>query len=106
MNIELLKEKTLTLRATLNALKDKDLAAAALAADLEPLMFLAERGQIPTPMEWRDIPGRYLFTEQGLQQYTELEQAFAEFRIELTGGETPSLRRLKVQMEKKKSGRS
>ena len=30
---------------------------------------------------------RYLFTEEGLQQYADLEHAFAEFRIELSGGE-------------------
>ncbi|MNY30802.1 hypothetical protein D3C86_1649290 [compost metagenome] len=54
-------------------------------------------------MEWRDIPGRYLFTEEGLQQYAALEQAFAEFKIELTGGESPTLRRLKAQMEVKKN---
>lgn len=47
-------------------------------------------------MEWREIPGRYLFAEEGLQQYAELEHAFAEFRIELTGGESPILRRLKL----------
>jgi hypothetical protein len=58
----------------------------------------AERDQIRTPLEWRDIPGRFLFTEDGLQQYAELELAFAEFKIELTGGESPTLLRLKAQM--------
>jgi hypothetical protein len=71
--------------------------------ELEPLLVLVETGQIRTPMEWRDIPGRYLFTEEGLQQYAALEQAFAEFKIELTGGESPTLRRLKAQMEEKKN---
>ena len=105
MNIEKLKEKALKLRAAIDALKAQDPAAAKLAVELEPLLVLAETGQIRTPMEWRDIPGRYLFTEEGLQQYAALEQAFAEFKIELTGGESPTLRRLKEQMgEKKNSG--
>lgn len=103
MNIELLKVKTLKLRAAIDALKANDPAAAKLAVELEPLLLLAEQGQIRTPMEWRDIPGRYLFTEEGLQQYAELEHAFAEFKIELTGGESPTLRRLKAQMEEKKN---
>ncbi|MCA4960491.1 hypothetical protein [Pseudomonas sp. Y24-6] len=105
MNIEKLKEKALKLRAAIDALKAQDPAAAKLAVELEPLLVLAETGQIRTPMEWRDIPGRYLFTEEGLQQYAALEHAFAEFKIELTGGESPTLRRLKEQMgEKKNSG--
>ena len=105
MNIEKLKEKALKLRAAIDALKAQDPAAAKLAVELEPLLILAETGQIRTPMEWRDIPGRYLFTEEGLQQYAALEHAFAEFKIELTGGESPTLRRLKEQMgEKKNSG--
>lgn len=103
MKIENLKEKALKLRAAIDALKAQDPAAAKLAVELEPLLVLAERDQIRTPMEWRDIPGRYLFTEEGLQQYAELEQAFAEFKIELTGGESPTLRRLKAQMEEKKN---
>ena len=103
MNIEKLKEKALKLRAAIDALKAQDPAAAKLAVELEPLLVLAETGQIRTPMEWRDIPGRYLFTEEGLQQYAALEQAFAEFKIELTGGESPTLRRLKAQMEEKKN---
>ncbi|VVO61989.1 hypothetical protein PS838_00841 [Pseudomonas fluorescens] len=103
MKIENLKEKALKLRAAIDALKAQDPAAAKLAVELEPLLVLAETGQIRTPMEWRDIPGCYLFTEEGLQQYAALEQAFAEFKIELTGGESPTLRRLKAQMEEKKN---
>jgi hypothetical protein len=38
-----------------------------------------------------------------LHHYAELEHAFAEFKIELTGGESPTLRRLKSQMEEKKN---
>ncbi|MBV7477300.1 hypothetical protein [Pseudomonas sp. PDM31] len=99
MDIEELKEKSLKLRTAIDALRAKDPVADKLDLELAPLMDLVERGQIRKPMEWRDIPGRYLFTEEGLQQYAELEHAFAEFRIELTGGESPALRRLRAQME-------
>ena len=110
MNIEALKEKTLTLRAVIDALKASDPAVEKLSVELELLMTRAEREQIHRPMEWRDIPGRYLFTEEGLQQYAELEHAFAEFRIELIGGESPTLRKLKEKMGERpksepKSGR-
>jgi hypothetical protein len=103
MDIGNLKEKTLKLRSAIDALKANDPAVAKLDLELAPLMDQAERGQIRTPLEWRDIPGRYLFTEDGLQQYAELELAFAEFKIELTGGESPALHRLKAEMEAKKN---
>jgi hypothetical protein len=103
MDIEKLKEKTLRLRSTIDALMAEDPAVAQLDLELAPLMDRAERGRIRTPLEWRDIPGCYLFTEDGLQQYAELELAFAVFKIELIGGESPTLRRLKTQMEEKKN---
>jgi len=46
----------------------------------------------------RDIPARKLFTEEELLQYSELEHAFAEFCIDLTGGQPPTLRRLEASM--------
>jgi hypothetical protein len=98
MDIEKLKETALKLRSAIDALKAMDPAIAKLDQELAPLMDRAERDQIRTPLEWRDIPGRFLFTEDGLQQYAELELAFAEFKIELTGGESPTLLRLKAQM--------
>ena len=98
MDIEKLKETALKLRSAIDALKAMDPAVTRLDQELAPLMDRADRGQIRTPLEWRDIPGRFLFTEEGLQQYAELELAFAEFKIELTGGESPTLLRLKVQI--------
>lgn len=98
MNIEALKDKARKLQAAIDALKAIEPAAATLGILLEPLITKAECMEIRTPMEWRDIPGGYLFTEERLQQYSALERAYAQFQIELTGGETPILRRLKEQM--------
>lgn len=98
MNSETLKQKSLKLRLIIDSLKAQDPAAMKLSVELEPLLKAADQERIRTPMEWRDIPGRYLFTEEGLQQYADLEHAFAEFRIELTGGESPTLRKLKARM--------
>ncbi|PZQ35055.1 MAG: hypothetical protein DI560_26965 [Pseudomonas putida] len=93
MNTQSLKQKSLKLRLIIDSLKAQDPAALKLRVELEPLMTAADQELIRTPMEWRDIPGRYLFTEEGLRRYRELEHAFAEFRIELSGGESPTLRR-------------
>jgi hypothetical protein len=56
----------------------------------------ARTGKIVTPMEWRDVPGAHNFTEGGLRKYAALETAFAEFRIEVTGGESPVLKNLRL----------
>ncbi|MFA0945664.1 MULTISPECIES: hypothetical protein [Pseudomonas syringae group] len=98
MDAEHLKQKTQKLREVIEGLKKSDHVVEKLRAEIEPLMQMAESGMITAKLQWRDIPGRYLFTEEGLQQYSHLEHAFAEFRIELTGGETPLLRKLKREM--------
>ncbi|WP_164329033.1 hypothetical protein [Pseudomonas viridiflava] len=98
MDIEKLKQKTQKLREAIEDLEKSDHVVEKLRIEIEPLMKLAESGMIPVKLQWRDIPGRYLFTEESLQKYSLLEHAFAEFRIELTGGETPLLRKLKKEM--------
>ncbi|MEN4748789.1 hypothetical protein ABEH28_03250 [Pseudomonas sp. Ps21-P2] len=82
----------LNLETHLKAYADLDAEAAELYAELKPLLKLVMEGAITTPWEWGQIPGRYRFSERGLQAYEALEQAFATFCIELTGGETPALK--------------
>ncbi|POQ00002.1 hypothetical protein CFBP3846_00632 [Pseudomonas syringae pv. avii] len=98
MDIEKLKQKTQKLREAIEDLEKSDHVVEKLRIEIESLMKLAESGMMPVKLQWKDIPGRYLFTEESLQQYPLLEHAFAEFRIELTGGETPLLRKLKREM--------
>lgn len=52
---------------------------------------------VKTPLEWRDIRGSIFFSEGDLAKFFDLEQAFAEFRIELTGGEPLALSRLRYK---------
>ncbi len=98
MNPKTLKEKSLSLRAEIDTLVATVPAAATMRQALASLMTQAEQGHVHAPMAWRDIPGWYLFTEAGLQQYSDLERAFGEFRIELTGGVSLTLQRLKESM--------
>jgi len=63
---------------------------------LSKLIDDARTGKILDPVEWRDIPGAYSFTEGGLRKYASLETAYAEFKIEATGGESPVLKRLRL----------
>lgn len=92
MNAKDLQVSALRLEKSLIAFAKKDVEASSLYADLKPLLKLVKDGVITTPWEWGQIPGRYRFSETGLQAYEELEQAFATFCIELTGGETPALK--------------
>lgn len=87
-----LQISALRLEELLIAFADKDVEASALYADLKQLLKLVKDGVITTPWQWGQIPGRYRFSERGLQAYEQLEQAFATFCIELTGGETPALK--------------
>ena len=69
-----------------------------LRSAVEPLLALAGSGALSAPLPWGDIPGGRYFTEGRLRQYPELEQAFARFRIEATGGESPALRKLRGEL--------
>ncbi|WP_346830264.1 hypothetical protein ABDX87_24860 [Pseudomonas abietaniphila] len=98
MNLTLLKAKAIALEAQLQLHAPLDPEAIRLWSALKPLLTLAKAEQISQPLETREVPGRYLFTEKNLQQYGELEEAYATFAIELTGGETPALRAFRESM--------
>ena len=55
-------------------------------------------GALNAPLPWGDIPGGRYFNEGSQRRYPELEQAFARFRIEATGGESHALRKLRGEM--------
>lgn len=73
-----------------------DVEVSALFDSLSKLIDDARTGKILDPIEWRDIPGAHSFTEGGLRKYASLETAYAEFKIEATGGESPVLKRLRL----------
>ena len=86
------------LEQLLARLAPSDGEVADLRSALEPLLALAGSGALSAPLPWGDIPGGRYFTEGGLCQYPALEQAFARFRIEATGGESPALRKLRGEL--------
>ena len=86
---------TAELQQLLARLASADGEVADLRSALEPLLALAGSGALATPLVWGDIPGGRYFTEGGLRRYADLEQAFARFRIEATGGAAPALRKLR-----------
>ncbi|MDO8048790.1 hypothetical protein O3301_09955 [Janthinobacterium sp. SUN211] len=86
------------LEQLLTRLAPADGEVADLRSALEPLLALAGSGALTAPLPWGDIPGGRYFTEGGLRRYPELEQAFARFRIEATGGESLALRKLRGEI--------
>jgi hypothetical protein len=96
MNIELLKESTEVLEQILLKYSTTDKEAAALLFSLDKLLNDVKQEKVTTPLEWRDIPGTYFFTEGGLRQYSDLEKSFSEFKIQITGGESSVLRNLRL----------
>ncbi|MCC7700890.1 hypothetical protein IGS59_01460 [Janthinobacterium sp. GW460P] len=95
MDQQRLQAHAAELAQLLARLAPADGEVADLRSALEPLLALAGSGALSAPLPWGDIPGGRYFTEGGLRQYPELEQAFARFRIETTGGESPALRKLR-----------
>ena len=97
MEKDLLKAKAIRFERLLsNYSKSKD-EVCELFRMPSMLMEASKLMNVATPLEWRDIPGGIFFTEGNLTKFPDLEQAFAEFRIELTGGEPSAISRLRAK---------
>ncbi|OQR27993.1 hypothetical protein BWR59_23125 [Pseudomonas sp. Bc-h] len=85
MDILALKNSAIELRKTLEIYKEKEPAVLDLHDHLEQLIAAAERGEITTPVEPRDIPGSKIMDESNLRKYQDLSEAYSTFYIELIG---------------------
>ena len=84
----------------------KDNEAGALADSLRDLVERAKQGSIKEPIDYGKVPGSYFFNEGRLRQYPDLEEAYAEFKLEVTGGETEEAKKaldMIAQFQKKTS---
>lgn len=102
MDKALLKQKAETLEALLVKYGQQDADVRSLRGGLRQFLDKAKAQTIDTPLDTRLIPGRYLFDDRGLRKYGDLEQAYAEFRIEVAGGEPPALKWLQEKMRKER----
>ena len=101
INVEKLSSSARVLEGKLKEHMNKDVQVSHLYNDLRPLLELAKSRRILTPIEVGAVPGRYRFTENGLQEYSDLEHAYAVFSIEITGGEPPLLKILRAERNRK-----
>ncbi|ARD13979.1 hypothetical protein [Pseudomonas savastanoi] len=97
MNVDKIEISAKNLDDKLKEYVDRDVQVARLYDDLRPLLELAKSRNILSPLEVGEVPGRYRFTEKGLQRYSDLEHAYAVFSIEITGGEPPILKMLNAR---------
>ncbi|EPN58094.1 hypothetical protein A244_10895 [Pseudomonas syringae pv. actinidiae ICMP 18807] len=101
INIDKIEFAAKSLEDKLKEYAQKDIQAARLYDDLRPLLTLAKSRSILSPLEIGEVPGRYRFTEKGLQKYGDLEHVYAVFSIEIMGGEPPILKILREKRKQK-----
>ena len=88
MNSNLVKKYAEVLEKQLSKYSKMDSEAQKLSASLDELISKAKNRQIYSPIEYQKVPGGYWFNEGNLRKYPELEEAYSEFKLEVTGGET------------------
>ncbi len=95
MNQSLLARRAqkLNLLLTKYALINPD--AVKLRRALDPLIQEAIKGELMNPLNWQDIPGDLLFSEESLGEYTDFSDAFSKFKIEASGGPLPGLQNVR-----------
>lgn len=62
---------------------------------LRALLLKASSGQINSPLKWIEVPCGYLFVEGDLGRFKDLEEAYAEFKVEVTGGNDQLMDKIK-----------
>lgn len=62
---------------------------------LKNLLIKASSGQINSPLKWSEVPCGYLFVEGELGRFKDLEEVYAEFKVEVTGGNDQLMDKIK-----------
>lgn len=82
----------------------EDSVVDSLYRDLSKILEDAILGKIDGPLDGNDIPGSNSFIEGRFRKYSDLEEAYASFRVELKGGESLALKRLRQKKSLVKRG--
>lgn len=105
MNKTLLKQKAEALEAILLKYASSDEEAKKVLNGVRPLLQRAKEKTIDSPLEIREVPGGYFFDEGSLRKYRDLEHAYSEFCIEITGGAPSALMKFSERRKKMDEGR-
>lgn len=95
MNTRKVKKDAALLKATLLKYANKDEEVNNLYMALRHIIEEALSGKIREPVDRGNVPGGHCFLEGNLRKYRDLEEAYASFKIELSGGEPPALVKLR-----------
>lgn len=101
MNQELLRQRAEELNLLLSHYAQVNEDAKALLNALSAYIQNALSGMVLSPVEWKSIPGDRMFDEGKFRELPQLERAFSDFKVEMTGGETPVLKKLRMEFEAK-----
>ena len=85
MNQTLITQYAKRLEGLLEHYARENPEARLLASSLEELIARAKAGGIDSPVAWDAIPGEYWFTERSLSQYQDLESAYTQFKMQISG---------------------
>jgi len=91
----LLKRKAEALLVALTQRASSDSGVHALLVALSPLLDSVLKGDVDSPVEWRDVPGERQFIDGSLGELGDIEKAYAQFKIEVTGGASPALKMIR-----------
>lgn len=100
MNQHRLQASALKLKNILQQYSSFNEAVEGLSIALQSYIEPALTGSVLAPLDWRDIPGARSFSDGALVQYRDLEEAYDEFKIEITGGASPELQRYLAKQPK------
>lgn len=84
MDLMALKQFALTLQGKLEQYAD-DENVAALAEELAPLLEQAIAGELVDLIDFDEVPGSGMFDEGVFEEYEDLEEAYADFQVEVSG---------------------
>ncbi|MDG3443699.1 hypothetical protein [Nitrospirillum amazonense] len=103
MNQDLIKRLATDLEALLWRYANQEAEAASLLKELEPIIREAKSGNIIVPLE--DVPGAWLFIEGKLRKYSDLEDVYAQFKIQVVEAENPTFKRIRDEFFRRKAER-
>ena len=68
---------------------------------IKPLLVRAKNMEIMHPLDENNVPGAYQYKEGAMRDYPGLEESYAEFRIQVSGGITPQMQSILDSLKNK-----
>ncbi len=86
MDLMMIKQYALALQEKLELYSDNE-DVVELTEELQPLLEQAIAGQLVDPVDIDDMPGLMMFDDGVFEDYEDLEDAYGDFQVAVTGAE-------------------